>query len=357
MSFIILIFKNLKAFFKFNKKMTYVVILSMVLCNLVVLYFSNMYFIDVEKSSKKETEENQVHIMFDYDALSQTNVKSTLEQCDFVDSFEVSSQIKTDRINFQLVAYSDDRSFEQRQILAGIPFDCLQTERFWCSEKFNHNFNVAYNTMITLDKKINFNDKSLTCAGIIATNDFDILTSINDFDEMDIDNMKLVYRFDRDTSQIEIDEFNNFIIEEYSPIGIIRPERSYNYSFFSFLEDMSAIVLFLAIAVLNYLFIFSYMLSKRKKTFAIEKMLGLTSVKIFLISLIEYVIFILIASLISSVLYAPFLWLDNNLVHKVNFYVYTNALIFTANLIMYILVITRYIVRTPSEWYRVGENI
>lgn len=347
-----LFFKAFLSFVKQGKSLTLLIIVGMVVCNISVLYFTNAYFSDLDEADKKEKAQNQVGFTIDKEFFNAENIDEMLKNNDFVQNWFYHAIITPDYMSINIISYGKNNDLNKKQFLVGQNITNAETDKFVCSEKFNQAFFAKYGVMITVGYQLELNDTLLECSGIVASNDFDLLISTITFQKIDVSEMNIGYYFNSDASQVEIEKLNSAIIEEFHPTNVLRKERVYQYSFNDFLKNISNILVFLIIAVLNYMFIYAYIVNSRNKIYSILKIEGLTTPHLALFSLLELFALHNFAVVCAVLLYYPFVS------QKIDIYTalvqsgYTWIVMAAINIALFLVISLPELVKQPIVLYR-----
>ena len=347
-----LFFKILKSFIKQEKTLTLLIVLGMIVCNISILFFTNAYFSDLDEASKKEKEQNQVGFIITKDLFGFDETANLFSGKDFVQNWSYRMAITPDNMSIDIIAYGRDSGLDKKQFLAGENITNNEECKFVCSEKFNQSFFSKYGVMITVGYQLELNDVLLECSGIVASNDFDLLVPMSTFGQIDVSEINLTYYFKNNASQIEVEKLNSEIIEVLNPINVIRNERVYKYSFNEFLDNISNIIVFLIIAVLNYMFIYAYIINSRNKIYSILKIEGLTTPNLAIFALSELFILHNFAVICAMLIYLPFVCMKISVIAILTQTGYMWGLMAIINVVLYLVISLPEVIKQPIVLYR-----
>lgn len=302
----LLILKNMVYFFRTEKTLSLFVLLGMVVCDTIFLVFGNVFWSDA-KNIEYEIYKNNVVTL----GISAKDVDGFLEKTGSRDYITARffRYMEPDAENLPVIISAYSPSFDpagQRirlgQGLTGAYMECVVNSHYRELEISGLSGNM-------IGTKLRFLGADWVCTGIIApslADNFDILVNMEDFKAHINDQENQVtacFRYENGTSLVEIQDFANFLKQEFHADFVSVPSRTAGAGFGEFLSDMSGMLLLLVIAVVNYMFLYRFLLEKRMYVYGIFKLQGMDNCLTLIGLCVEMLIFLAAAFAFSLLLY------------------------------------------------------
>lgn len=306
MAKILFVLKNIIYFLKSEKILSVLILLGMAVCDTIFLVFGNVFWSDA-KSNEYEIYKNNV-VTLGIDALDIDRFLETTGSRDYVTSvFFRYTESDAENRSVTISAYHPSFDPDGQRIrlghgLTGDSMECLVSDRY-----LRRDSSTLSGSKI--GKEFHFLDTDWTCAGITApsmADDFDILINMADFKAFIKNRENQItagFRYENGTSLVEIHQFANRLKEEFHADFAAVPSGTAGVGFGEFFSDMSGMLLLLVIAVINYMFLYRFLLEKRMYVYGIFKLHGMDN-RLTLIGLcVEMLIFLAAAFSFSLLLY------------------------------------------------------
>ena len=306
MAQVFFIFKNIKFFFRSEKLLSMFILLGMVVCDTILLVFGNVFWSDA-KSNEYEIYKNNVVTL----GISAKDIDGFLEKTEsraYVSSrFFRYTEPDAENLPVTISAYSPSFDPGGQRIrlghgLTGADMECVVNSNY-------RGLEVSGLSGGIIGKEIHFLGTDWVCAGIIApsmADDFDILVNMADFKANIKDQVNQIdagFRYENGTSLVEIQNFANYLKEEFRADFVTVPSRTAGVGFGEFLSDMSEMLVLLVIAVINYMFLYRFLLEKRMYVYGIFKLQGMDNCLTLAGLCVEMLIFLVAAFSFSLLLY------------------------------------------------------
>ena len=346
--------KTLLAFFSSERLILIIIIFAMVICNVVFLLFTNQFYNDKLQASNMESIQNKMEFQFaDFNKNDYLDFLNLTRQYGVIRNIIVSTSATEDS-SIQLCAYDNLYEIGDRQITMGeLLSSNSDMTHFIGSEKLNLYLLSQYGQNLTNGYKLTLNDYIVSCKGIVATNEFDVLVSTDLFFNIKPKNLSITYLFAAGTSQFELEELNNKIIDGFSPDNVIRPNIVFQYSFLNFLQNAKVIILYLLIAIMNYSFVYMYLIKKRLKVYGILKLYGLSNKKYFAILCGELLSIFSIVFLFSFVIYYFFcMFIGYDYPCVVTQFSFSFLVMLLLNIVIFFPIVILNVIKTPIKQYK-----
>lgn len=248
--------------------------LGMVVSTTMLFFFEQFYFLESDQLRSNVYEHNRVTFLF-----SDTNQFAELS--DFIGNSGLATDLlfrcsrESDLGTNEIASMSGSHTYSSDRILAGT-FRAKEGE-FIASERFRQRVYQKMKTQIRIGSQIQLNTP-LVCSGIVLTNDFDILVDFKTFLSIDAANLfTMTYIFGSNTEIQQVDLLNQQIIERFRPISTIRPEQTSSFSLWKLMFALGPNLLILGVGIINYFFIYAFLLKRRLYPYSIFKLCGLTN--------------------------------------------------------------------------------
>lgn len=358
MAKILFVFKNIIYFIKSEKILSVLILLGMVVCDTIFLVFGNVFWSDA-KNNEYEIYKNNV-VTFGIDALEIDRFLETTGSQDYVTSvFFRYTESDAENMSVTISAYHPSFDPDGQRIrlghgLTGDSMECLVSDQYVRRGSSTLSGSV-------IGRKFRFMDTDWTCAGITApsmADDFDILINMADF-KTNIKNQEIQitagFRYENGTSLVEIRQFANRLKEEFHADSAVVPSGTVGVGFGEFLSDMSGMLILLVTAIINYMFLYRFLLQKRMYVYGIFKLHGMDNCLTLVGLCVEMLIFLAVTFVFSLLLYcggtALFGRMDAVMQHAPEFW-FSFVIISVINLFFFGLAAVKLIHSSPVELIR-----
>lgn len=289
------------SFLRKEKVMFLLISIGILICYLTLFIFTGFYFKEKEIERNINLKNSQVTLRFE-NFYSIDEISKEILEYPFVDTIIYSMPLK-DQEYRTIACYYHEYKIEKSKIASGnlIYNDC-ETE-FNVSKSFAQYYSDISGKILSVGSEIILNGVPLRCKGILYTDEFDILIPFSLLNTLSPKILDVNYIYKADTSIFDIEKLNSVLIDKFEPLYIIRPEQKQVYKYQDFLINVSNILLLLCIAIINYLFIYIFMLKKRLYTYSILKLCGMSNIQLYFSIIFEIAIIILVAYLAAYFIY------------------------------------------------------
>lgn len=303
MAKVFFVFKNILYFFKSEKILTLLILLGMVVCDTIFLVFGNVFWSDAKGNEYKIYENNVVTFLFD--VLDIDKFLEMTESKDYITSaFFRYTEFDEENLPVTISAYSPLFDAEGQRIrlghgLTGDSMECVVSSQYRDRKISALSGNI-------IDKELQFLDTGWTCVGIISpgtADNFDILINITDFKARVENQIIAGFRYEKGASLMEVQNFANWLKEEFHADFAAVPSKTVGVGFGEFLSDMSEMLILLVIAIINYMSLYRFLLEKRMYVYGIFKLQGMGNCLTLVGLCVEMLIFLVVAFAFSLLLY------------------------------------------------------
>lgn len=315
-------------FFQSEKILSVLILLGMMVCDMIFLIFGNIYWSDAKTNEYEIYKNNVVTLRFnssdidrflnmtgDRNYITYTFFKYTehegTDQAVIISAYRPSYDPKGQRIRLghgltgtgMECMMSDDR-YRTLEI-SGSPWNKDFPWNNGLPE--NNGFSGNNEKGEETGGKFHFLGADWTCTGVIAppgmADNFDFLINLSDFQTYVQGVITAGFRYENGTSLVEIQKFANEMKQELLADSVTVPSKTAGIGFKEFLSDMSGMLTLLVIAIINYMFLYRFLLEKRMYTYGIYKLHGMDN-RLTLTGLCaEMLIFLIAAFAFSLLLY------------------------------------------------------
>ncbi len=354
------IFKNIIYFFKSEKILSVLILLGMILCDTIFLVFGNIFWSDV-KSNEFEIYKNNV-VTLQFDSLYMDRFLEMTGGRDYITSaFFRYTEPDVTGIPVTISAYSPSFDPDGQRIrlghgLTGAGRECMVNNRYLQQES-------SALSGSAIGREFHFLDADWTCAGIIApsmADDFDFLINLADFKayiKNPENQITAGFRYEKGASLREVHQFADLLKEEFHADFVAVPSKTAGVGFGEFLSDMSGMLVLLVIAVINYMFLYRFLLEKRMYVYGIFKLQGMDNCLTLAGLCVELLIFLAAAFALSLLLYLSWTALLGQtgtvMQHAPEFW-FSFVIISVINLFFFGLAAVKLIRSSPVELIREG---
>lgn len=301
---LIFIIKNIVHFFQSEKLLTLLILLGMIVCDVIFLVFGNTLWSDVESNAYEIYENNVVTFQFDtldIDAfLARTGGREEITSVFFEHRTSGAGNAFLTVAAYEPVLDISRSTMEKGQNLSGKPLEVVVNDAYTRDR---------YLSDLPLIKKgdvFRFLDDDWVCSGIIwvsAAEHFDMLINMADFKSHVQGAVTANFRYENGTSLVELREFADSLKEEFHASAVTLPAKTVGASFTEFLYEMSGMLVLLVIAIINDMFLYRFLLTKRYYTYGIYKLYGMDNGLTMLGLCVEMLLFLAFSYAFSVVLY------------------------------------------------------
>lgn len=308
----VFVFKSILFFIRSEKMLSFLILLGMVMCDTVFLVFGNVFWSDAG-SNAYEIYKNNV-VTFSFDELDIDGFLEMAEEGDYITSaFFSFTGTDVEGHPVTVSAYSPPFDAAGQRIrlghgLAGIAGECVVSDRYAKREAPALSGDI-------IGRELHFAGAGWSCAGLIApgaADDFDILVNLEDFkacvqnqgNQVNQGNQITAgFRYENGASLVEVRRLAGLIGEEFHAGTVSVPSRTAGVGLGEFLSDMSEMLLLLVIAVINYMFLYRFLLEKRRYAYGIFKLQGMDNCLVLASLCAELLMFLAAAFAVSLLLY------------------------------------------------------
>ena len=303
MARVLIIFKNILFFFKSEKTLSFLILLGMVVCDAIFLVFGNVFWSDV-KSNEYKIYENNV-VTFQFDTLDIDKFLEMTGDRDYITStFFSYTELDEENMSVTISAYSPSFDAAGQRIRLGNGLTGGNMECVVSSQYRNQKFSALSGNII--GRELHFLGINWTCVGIISSStadDFDMLINMTDFKAHIKNQITAGFRYEKGVSLMEVHQFANRLKEEFHANFAAFPSKTVGMGFFEFLSDMSEMLILLVIAIVNYMFLYRFLLEKRMYAYGIFKLQGMDTCLTLAGLCVEMLIFLVAAFSFSLLFY------------------------------------------------------
>lgn len=315
-------------------------VIGMIISNILLMVFGDLYFQSNSKLKEQEFSTNRTSFLFytkpDFVALSD-KIENEIGINNMIFSCKCQSDIGITRI----VAYNNLSIFKKSRITSGTIDKEIKRGSFICASEYALRMAEEHNIKIKVGTKISIGKAEFICSGIYLTNDFDILISKEDFAFVDkAAEYSFTYIFNDKVSIKRLNSINKYIDENYNPISIAYPKQTRNFTIWGLLSDLGYNLFLVLIAMINFIFIYVFLIKKRCYAYSILKLCGLTAGKTKCLLLFESEIIFLLSFVISIPLYCFFSPLISGFIFLYSHFIYQLVYSFFILQIFNILIFT-----------------
>lgn len=308
----VFVFKSILFFIRSEKMLSFLILLGMVLCDTVFLVFGNVFWSD-SRSNEYEIYKNNV-VTFRFDELDVDRFLEMAEEGDYITS-AFFSFTGTDGEGHPVTvsAYSPPFDAAGQRIrlghgLAGRTGECVVSDRYAQREGSALPGGI-------IGRELHFAGAGWSCVGLIApgaADDFDILVNLADFkacvknqgnQASQGNQITAGFRYENGASLVEVRRLAGLIGEEFHAGTVSVPSRTAGVGLGEFLSGMSEMLILLVIAVINYMFLYRFLLEKRRYAYGIFKLQGMDNCLVLAGLCAELLMFLAAAFAVSLLLY------------------------------------------------------
>lgn len=351
----VFVFKNIIFFFKSEKTLSFLILLGMVVCDTIFLVFGNVFWSDV-RSNEYEIYKNNV-VTFQFEILDIDKFLKMTEGKDYVTStFFSYTELDEENLQVTISAYSPsfDAAGERIRLghaLTGASTECMVSSQYLQRESLALSGSV-------IGREFHFLGIDWDCVGIIApsmADNFDFLINIADFKAHINSQIITGFRYENGTSLMQVQQFANLLKEEFHADYAAVPSRTVGVGFGEFLSDMSEMLVMLVIAIINYMFLYRFLLRKRMYVYGIFKLQGMDNCLVLIGLCAELLLFLVTAFSFSLLLYfcgtALFGQMGTVIRHGLEF-LFSFVIIGAINLLFFGLAVVKLVCNSPVRLIR-----
>lgn len=303
MAKVLFIFKNITYFFRSEKTLSLLILLGMVICDMIFLVFGNVFWSDAKSNAYEIYKNNVVTLGMDASDIDKF-LEETGSRTYITSTFFRYTALDEENMPVTISAYYPSFDPNEQRIrlghgLTGDSMECVVNDWYLRKKSSSLSGNV-------IGSEFHFGDSIWTCMGIIApsaADDFDILVSMEDFKEHAEHQITAGFRYENGTSLIEIQEFANRLKEEFHADFASVPSKTAGVGFGEFLSDMSGMLILLIISIINYMFLYRFLLEKRMYVYGIFKLQGMDNFLTLTGLCAEMLIFLVVSFAFSLLVY------------------------------------------------------
>lgn len=302
----VFVIKSIIFFLISEKTLSLLILLGMVVCDTIFLVFGNVFWSDA-RSNEYDIYKNNV-VTFEFDSLDIDRFLEMTESRDYVTSaFFSCTELDGECLPVTISAYSPPFDAAGKRIrighgLTGAGAECVVSDRYLQRQGPVLSGGVA-------GKEFRFLGTDWTCTGMIApsmADNFDFLVNMADF-IVRIKNQEnkitAGFRYENGASLMEIRQFADLIKEEFHADFASVPSGTVGVGFGKFLSDMSEMLVLLVTAIINYMFLYRFLLRKRMYAYGIFKLQGMDNCLVLAGLCAELLLFLAAAFSLSLLLY------------------------------------------------------
>lgn len=331
------------------------IIIGIIISNTLFMVFGDLYFHNRSELVEQQFITNRITFVFNSkpDYLS---LDSEINKSD-IDDIIYSCLRQNENGMTRVVAYSSGDNLYKSRFMSGGIDEEINTGTFVCSLEYVMMLENEQGIKLKTGTKINVDDIVLECVGIYLSDDFDILINKNDLFKIE-DAVKFTYSYvlNEKTNITVIESLNQYIKDKFNPVFITYPEETRTFTMWGLLSELGPNLLLVLIAMINVLFIYSFLVRKRFYAYSILKLCGLTAKKTTMFLLCESEILFLISFVLSMPIYLLLSPLISgyDIVYSTLFYqfVYSFVILQIFNIIIFYLSTIKISKKNPIELLR-----
>ncbi len=304
------IWKNIVHSFLVEKQITILILIGMVICDIIFFVFGNVFWSDVKTRQYNEYKNNIVTFQFDF-----LDIPLFLERAsekDFITStFFEHTTIDQDGNSLTIAAYSPVFTVPNSGIRLGRNLNSSPLE-FAMNDSYARTRDDRGLPSVKLKNTFRFLDNDWTLTGILspsAADGFDLFINLEDFSSYVKEGITASFRYRSKTSLIEIQDFSNKLQSEFHARHVTTPSKPARTTYKEFLSDMGGVLILLAIAIINYMFLYQFLLTKRTYLYGIYKAYGMSNFQTLCILGAELSVMLIISFAFAVLLYSAGLFL------------------------------------------------
>lgn len=349
-----LLCKSVKANLRADFILYIFVMVGMIICVTMFFVFGRFYFSESKELHDKSFYQNRVSFLFT-DSAKFKELSDDLLKSDLVSDIMMSCTRQSDFGENEIAYFQGSYRYPTDRVAAGN--SNAKNGYFIMSERFRQRVFQKTKKNILLGSKINVGNNVVECGGIVLTNDFDLLVDKQIFFDIDSARQyKLTYVFEGGTSIAKVDELNASVSKKYTPIAIIRPEKTSKFTLWGLLFALGPNFLIIVVSMINHFFIYSFLLRRRLYTYSIFKLCGLSNIytAAFLFSEILILFTISFIASIPIYLFSSALITDKaiNISDLITQFSYAYPILLVINTLLFIIVAHGVISKNCIELYR-----
>ncbi len=358
MKTVIFILKNVLHSFKAEKFLSLLLILGMIVCDTIFLVFGHTFWADT-KSNRYEIYANNM-VTFQFNELDIDGFLDAVMQKEYITSASFSHVEYSGTSTTVVSAYFPEFDINMAGRLTGSQLSGKDNE-FLINDNYLDNNRFSEGSLVKIGDLLTFAEKERICVGIISTGTadrFDFLIGINDFKNSINNGITAVFRFKDGTSVLEIKDYANEISAMFGAQYFVMPQKTTTVSFTQFLSDMSGMLVLLIIAIINYMFIYRYLLMKRTYIHGVYKMMGMNDFLTLSLLSSEMLVLLVLSYSISIILYLTGLSIRSQLVALPNHIPelgFAFIIILILNIVFFIIASAKTIMSSPNQLIRQSE--
>lgn len=349
------IFRNIILFFKSEKILSLFILLGMIVCDTIFLVFGNIFWSDA-KSNEYKIYENNI-VTFQFDVLDIDKYLEVIGSRDYITSaFFRYTEINKENYPVIISAYSPSFDADNQRIRLGHELTGDSKECVVSSWYMDQKTSVLSRNII--DSELHFLDTGWTCVGIISpsiADNFDILINMADFKECVENQITTGFRYEKGVSLMEVQDFVNYIKEEFHANYAVVPSKTVGVGFGEFLSDISEMLILLVIAIINYMSLYRFLLQKRMYAYGIFKLQGMDNCLTLVGLSIEMLFFLVVAFAFSLLLYlggTVLLGQTGTVMQHVAEFYFSFLIISVINLFFFLFTVVKLIHNSPIKLMR-----
>lgn len=303
MAKVLFVFKNIIYFFNSEKTLSLLILLGMIVCDTIFLVFGNVFWSDAKSNAYEIYKNNVVTLGIDASDIDKF-LEAAGSQNYITSAFFRYTALDEENIPITISAYDPPFDPDGQRIRLGHELTPVSLECVVNDQYLRQKGSVLSGSVI--GSTFHFLDSGWTCTGIIApstADDFDILISMADFKEHVEHQVTAGFRYENGASLIEVQTFANGLKEEFHADFATVPSKTAGVGLGEFLSDMSGMLVLLVIAIINYMFLYRFLLEKRMYVYGIFKLQGMDNCLTLTGLCAEMLIFLVIAFSFSLLLY------------------------------------------------------
>ncbi len=342
------IIKFIRSMQKEQKALLLFVIISMIVCNVLVINITNQYYYNKSAVSSIELLDRKVTVYYS-DITDIDKIINELNENDKILKITLWAMVNSKTVISEIKGYD----YESQPLLFGKHFEgkdgTIQLHEYETNGKID---------LFNEEVQVKLGSIQFKTTGDVMLQTTDYTISNNDFIELGKEKVfdgdfSINYQYDSSCDKQDTDKINSNLDSIKQSSDIFYTMNDYDIDMSKFIESSQTIILGLVMAIINYMFVYLFLIKNRMKNYNILKLLGFGNLKILLTMLSEMFILFVISFGISTVGYIVYLKLTtgyNAYIMSVSKYSFVLMLIL--NIVIYIITVRKMIKQSPFEFYK-----
>lgn len=304
------IWKNIIYSFLTEKNLTLLILFGMMISDVIFFVFGNAFWSGA-RAEEYQAYRNNV-VVFQFDSLDiEAFLKRTGSRDYITSTFFEHTVLDESGAPLKIAAYSPASGLLNAGIRLGSSLSGSPME-FAVNDSYIRAHSGSALSALRPGDRFRILDGDWTLAGILsvsAADSFDILINLEDFRSRIREKITAGFRFRSGTSLLELQEFSDELRAEFQAVHVAAPSGPVRTGYGEFLSDMGGALLLLSAAVVNYMFLYRFLLTKRTYLYGIYKACGMSNFYTVCMLCAELSVMLVISYLPAMLLYSGGLFL------------------------------------------------